>query len=642
MNARGGGRSAILCCLLVACATPFFAQPPMQPDKFSTTGNPLSGTPIYHSEGAVLILTVVGEKHEVLDRQSVIKLEDTTTHTTLWQTTTDQSEASFGDLSVGQYNIEASAVGYLSATKPYQVGSGYATYHVEISLQRDPNAVEIKEPNAPDLSKKARKEIQRGVRALKSGNLKNAQKKLQNASVLAPNSADVNFLLGYLYFLKQDFHQAQLFLAKASTEDSHNVQVLTLLGRVRLHENNDIAARGTLEEAIATDPEYWLAHKFLAIAYLKEHEFDKSRAQCEIAIAKSKGAGASVDLILAPALADLGKTEEAISTLNDFLRSAPNKADAEQARNLIKLIQVSANTPAAPVTVIPAPESISDDTDLRLSVKSWLPPGIDEEKPSVAAGVACPTDKVITESGFKVEQFASNISKFAAIEDLVHERVDELGHAITKETRKYNYVAEISETKPGYLEVEEFRTENSQSSEFPDKEFPDNMVTNGFPSLALVFHPDMRDNFEFVCEGLGELQGQATWLVHFRQRDDRPNRIHEFKVGGVIYPVNLKGRAWISAATFQVVHIEAELIKPMPNIQLLTEREIVDYGPVQFKAKSTELWLPIKADLYFDFRKHRYYRQHSFNHFMLFSTDSEDKVSGPKQEPKLKDGSQKN
>jgi tetratricopeptide (TPR) repeat protein len=589
-----------------------------------------------------LQLTVLGPKREVLDRQSVVKLENKTTHTVLWQTTADQSQALFVDLGVGQYQIEASAVGYLTATKSYPIIGSYTTYRLEITLQPDPNAVNIEEPNAPDLSKKARKEVQRGVRALKSGNMKEAQSRLESASKLAPDSADVNFLLGYVYFLKQDFDHAKTFLAKASTEDSRNVQALTLLGRVRLHQGEDIPARGTLEEAVATDPDYWIAHKFLAIAYLKQHEFEKSLAQCDIAIAKSKGGGASVDIIKAQALANLGKTNEAISTLNDFLRSNPDDAQAKQAQTLTSLIKTHAATPAATVTLMTTPDSIIDDTDLRLSIKSWLPPGIDDEKPSVAQGVDCPSDKIMTETGARVEQFANDISRFSAIEDLVHEKVDELGHAITKENRKYNFVAAISEDKPGYLEVEEYRSENAQAAEFPD-----NIVTKGFPSLALVFHPAMRDNFEFACEGLGELQGQATWLVHFRQRNDRPNRIHELKSGGMTYRVDLKGRAWISASTFQIVRIESELVKPMPNIQLLTEREVVDYGPVQFRSKNTELWLPIKADLYLDLRKHRYYRQHSFSHFMLFSTDSQDKVSGPKQEPKLKgpklkDGSQPN
>ena len=205
--------------------------------------------------------------------------------------------------------------------------------------------------------------------------------------------------------------------------------------------------------------------------------------------------------------------------------------------------------------------------------------------------------------------------------------VDELGNAITKETKKYNYVAAISEAKVGYLEVEEYRTEHSEMAQFPG-----GMASKGFPTLALVFHPNMSDNFEFNCEGLGDWKGEATWLVHFRQRDDRPNRIHDFKIGAMLYSVNLKGRAWITANNFQIIRMESELVKPMPAIQLLTEHQIVEYGPVHFQNKGIDLWLPKSAELYFDFRKHRYFRRHSFDHFMLFSTDSDEKYGGAKKD----------
>jgi hypothetical protein len=39
------------------------------------------------------------------------------------------------------------------------------------------------------------------------------------------------------------------------------------------------------------------------------------------------------------------------------------------------------------------------------------------------------------------------------------------------------------------------------------------------------------------------------------------------------------------------------------------------------------------AQLYFDFRRHRYFRRHSFDHFMLFGVDSEEKRTAPKIEP---------
>ena len=139
----------------------------------------------------------------------------------------------------------------------------------------------------------------------------------------------------------------------------------------------------------------------------------------------------------------------------------------------------------------------------------------------------------------------------------------------------------------------------------------------------------MRVNFEMSCEGLGDWQGQAAWLVRFRQRSDRPNRMHSYKVGGQVHSVDLKGRAWITADKFQIIRIVAEMITPIPEIQLLSEQQIVEYGPVPFTKKNTTLWLPKSAEIYFDFRKHRYYRRHSFDHYMLYSVDADEKRKEP-------------
>ncbi len=600
-------------------------------NPFATAGADTAGTRSYQSTGAVLVLRVLDDKRVPLDRQSVIKLENKSTQTTVWQTTDDGSLAYFTDLGVGQYEIEVSAVGYLTIHKPYRVVGAYTTYNEEITLPRDPTSINLKEPNGPDMPSKSRKLTQRGVRALKSGNLKEAQKQLEAALKIVPNSADINFLLGYLYFLKKDFPAAHEFLVKAVTADPRNAQALTLLGRVRLHRGDSVAAKATLEDAVATDPDYWMAHYLLADACLQQHEYEKAREQADIAIDRSKGGGNSARLVLGQALANLGKDEEAIAALETFLRQAPDNTQAAQVRELIAEIKVRppVRAGAAPPPINPKfAESVVDDTELRLSIKTWEPPGVDDAKPAVSAGVVCPEGQVISEAGAGVKQLVDDISKFAAIEELLHENVDELGKAITKETRHHNYLAEISEAKPGYLEVAEYRTEHGEVPQFPD-----GVVSNGFPTLAFVFHPAMWTNFEFSCEGMGELHGKATWLVHFRQREDRPNRIQDFKIGGMIYPINLKGRAWITPDKFQIIRVESDLVKPMPNIQLLTEHQIVEYGPVQFPKKNVDLWLPKSADLYFDFRKHRYYRRHSFDHFMLFSTDTDEKVAGPKGVP---------
>jgi len=601
-------------------------------DPFATAGSPMGGTKTYQSDGAVLVVRVLDEKNFPLDRQSLIKLENKGTRAAMWQTTADQSEAYFTDLGVGQYDLEVSAVGYLTARKSQTVAGGYGTQHLEVVLERDPTSINLQEPNAPDMPPKARKATQRGVRALKSGNLKSAQQQLEVALKLVPKSPDVNFLLGYLYFLRKDFQHSQTFLVNAATGDLRNVQALTLLGRIRLHNGDLVAAKATLQDAVTTNPDYWMAHYFLSNVYLLQHDYESSREQAQIAIERSKGAGNAARLVLGQALANLGKDKDAIDVLTSFLNASPDAQQASQVRGLIDQIKRRASAPnprSVPLAVAP-PEALVDDTDLRLSIKTWEPAGVDDVKPWVSSNVTCPEGQVVSEAGESVKQLVDDISRFAAIEELLHENVDELGNAITKETRHYNYLADISEAKPGYLEVQEYRTEHGEIPQFPD-----NIISNGFPTLAFVFHPAMWENFEFSCEGMGELSGKPMWLVHFRQREDRPNRIHAFKIGGMIYSVNLKGRAWITPDKFQIARVESDIVKPMPNIQLLTEHQIVQYGPVDFPKKKVQLWLPKSADLYVDFRKHRYFRRHSFDHFMLFSSDSEEKYSGPKQDPNL-------
>jgi len=410
---------------------------------------------------------------------------------------------------------------------------------------------------------------------------------------------------------------------------------LTLLGRLRILREDYKESSEVLEQALAAEPENWTAHNLLADAYLRLQEFEKSRQQAQLAIETAKGAGNAARIPLAEALASLGRKPEALEALAAFLQNAPQSSIAPQVRDLMAEIKRresdpidnSQNSSTPTAHLAPAHLLVAKDSDF--SIKSWEPPGIDEVRPSVATGVVCPYEKVIEETGKRVAQFVDDVAQFSAIEDVLHDDLDDLGKPITKKSIQFDYVASISADYPGFLGVDEYR--NDRNDEAGVGEFPDQIATRGLPALALVFHPDMRRNFQIVCEGLGEWNRQATWLLHFRQRDDRPNRIKQYKIGDRTCPANLKGRAWVSTTTFQIVRIESDLVSPMPQIQLLGEHQIVDYGPVPFPTRNVELWLPQHAELYFDFRRHHYFRRHSFDHFMLFAVDSIGKVKGPKR-----------
>ena len=266
--------------------------------------------------------------------------------------------------------------------------------------------------------------------------------------------------------------------------------------------------------------------------------------------------------------------------------------------------------------------------DSALSTQTWRPPNIDDVKPVLAPGVSCPAETVIDESRKRVQEFVHDIERFAAIEELFHQALDSFGFPIRAEKRKYNYVAAVSQNALGIVSIDEYRSDKLTLAGYPDQ-----IASTGFATLALILHPDMRGDFELQCEGLGDWRGHATWLVHFRQRSDRPNHMHCYGIGGQIFPVALKGRAWITADNFQIVRMEADMVKSMPEIRLLSEHQVVEYGPVPFPKKNTTLWLPKDVEIYFDFRKHRYYRRHSFDHFMLFSVDADEKRNEPVRKP---------
>jgi tetratricopeptide (TPR) repeat protein len=604
----------------------------------STSYNTAPGT-------GVLVFSVFAEDSRThLDRQALLKLVNLDAQTAIWQTTEETSKGVFANVPYGSYDVEVSAVGYFSVHKELQVLSSLRPLEMDIVLRRDPSAINL-DVAAGVMSPKARKQTKHAISALKSGNLKEAERQLSDAFRSAPASPDLNFLLGYLYFQKKDYEQAENYLSAAAALKANNVQALTLLGRSALEQRNYPAARSALESAIAADAGNWLPHNLLADAYLRQQDFGKARDEAQSAIEKGKTAASPAQLVLGQALLGLGRDEEGIQALNVFLQASPRHPMAGQVRSLIAEIRERDST-SVPAQNAGNPVNAGANSDAKAeakltgvdpllalsapgpSVRSWQPAGVDEMKPALAAGVACPSERVIEESGKRVQELSQDVTRFAAVEDLLHQRLDEFGTPTRTETRKFNYVASITESEPGFLSVNEYRADKLNLDGYPDQ-----ISSTGFAALALVFHPHMRDNFEISCEGLGDWHGQATWVVHFRQREDRPVRMHSYKVGAQVHPVKLKGRAWITADNFEIVRIESELVKPMPEIQLLSEHQIVEYGAIPFAKKSTSLWLPKSAEIYFNFRKHRYYRRHSFDRYMLFSVESEEKDKPPKSAP---------
>jgi len=199
------------------------------------------------------------------------------------------------------------------------------------------------------------------------------------------------------------------------------------------------------------------------------------------------------------------------------------------------------------------------------------------------------------------------------------------GELDAPEKRQFSYVVTVTQNLLGTFLLDEFRN-GSNSTEM----FPGHVATRGLPALALIFHPLLEADFEFKCEGMGQWGGREVWQMHFAQRSDHPVRIREYNVNGNVFPVSLEGRAWIDPGSFQVVRLETELEKPIPQIQLTKEHMAIDYAPVRFAQSGQEIWLPQKAELYVERHERRYYRRHSYSDFKLFNVETAQAVQAPR------------
>jgi tetratricopeptide (TPR) repeat protein len=545
------------------------------------------------------------------------------------------------------------------------------------------------------LAPNAQKQLGKALEALRANKLREARSHLDAAYRLAPSSADVNYIFGVYSSQANDLDQAKSYWTKALEINPKHLNALLCLGDLLLREKKTDEALPLLKRATEAEPSSWRSHALLCHALLMQGSLDEAVEQAERALELGHGPATIIEPLLATALAGRGDTKRAISVLQGFLKEHPGDATANQQLQGLQTLRVAVakkqdvvtanqtglqdranvvpeieveylQTSRLPVRSSPTPTSAKDIVvpDLILAGSSmampsagngpaakganeivvpdlipgvtsiplpsnWLPPDVDERVPPVEPNAACALDDVLQKAGERIREFVTNVDRFTATELLKHESINRWGLATPAETRKFDYVVSVEEIRPGYLGVEEYRSRHGSGEDFPD-----GVATNGLPALVLIFHPYNAGSFEMTCEGLARWNGALGWQVHFRQRSDKPNRIRSYRIGsnGPSYPVALRGRAWIAADSYQILRLETDLIAPLPEIRLATDRAIIEYGPVHFREGNVDMWLPQSAELYYDWKGQRSHRRHSFSNYLLFSVGDKQRISVPKIE----------
>jgi tetratricopeptide (TPR) repeat protein len=490
--------------------------------------------------------------------------------------TNESGLVAFKTIPSGQYLVEVSAEGYHTVREQIGIGTG-GVQNLLVAMIPDTGVALSRSPSGGGaVNPKAIKETEKGLRSLQVGKLDEAQQHLTRALAAAPNFADGNYLMGVLLLRRKESAQARPFLQKAVDIAPNHAPALLALGEAEYLQRDFARATDSLEQSLREQPR---GPQASTAQQLIERMRAPKQPRANAVAGATQSTGAEV-------------AELELAT------------DANQP-GLVELSALPAITP---------------ETET-----NWAPPDVDQQRVALDPGATCKLDEVIQAAAGRVKELTQNVDRFTATEKIEHSSLSPLGLQISSETRKFNYLVEIRQLQ-SRLDVQEYR-----NGSVSVQDFPAHIGTIGLPTLALVFHPYYQEKYEYSCEGLGSWRDKPAWVVHFQQRTDRNSETLVYRVGGKSFPVRLKGRAWIDTQSSQIVAMESDLMRPVPEIRLLRDHQLIEYGPVDFRNNTMQLWLPKSADWYCSLSGQRYHRRHTFSQFLLFSVDDSQKIAKPKE-----------
>jgi tetratricopeptide (TPR) repeat protein len=541
---------------------------------------------------------------------------------------TSTSQAVFGELGSGSYFVDVEALGYEKVRIQTEVVTGVPQQILVVTLKPDTSGtLSVLAPDGRFLSLKAEKETNKALEELRTKKFDDSIKHLEAAQRLAPTHPYVVYLLGLVYEKKNDDLTARKYWDRALQIDPRNVTSLLAYANSLLRQGDAAGARKYLDRAVEVAPNSWRAQSLLASALLQQKSYAEAVTHAGRAMDLGKEEDHSSGLILGQALAAQHLYEQATTALQTYLASKPPAPQAQAAQKMIENLKSSprdANSPPPSNSAVPSSVAVADDLPelpLTAAALHWFPPGVDDMLPTVEPGISCSLDEVLGKVSANVAAFPALVDRFTATEMLLHEDMGEAGNVTHTENISFNYLASVRELQGKYLDVEEYRNGIMGTDMFPSR-----VASVGLPAIVLIFHPLLISDFEMKCEGLSRMNGRFAWQIHFRQRGDQLSRIRVYRLNGKVFPIFLKGRAWIDANNFQVVRLETDLREPYPDLRLLAEHLVMQYGPVQFKTRNEQLWVPMSADYYSISRRRQFHRRHSFSDYVLFSVEDKQKI----------------
>ena len=152
------------------------------------------------------------------------------------------------------------------------------------------------------------------------------------------------------------------------------------------------------------------------------------------------------------------------------------------------------------------------------------------------------------------------------------------------------------------------------------------LVSNGFPTLLLIFHPYYQGSFEYARIEDDVVDGKTLLCIRF-QHLQGARSTSALRLRGRDYPLELQGTAWVDPDSMAITRITASLISPMDDVGLKAMESDVRYKAFQFASVQQPYWLPVVATVDVQTQRQHWRNTHQFTNYKHFSVNSESRIT---------------
>jgi len=231
-------------------------------------------------------------------------------------------------------------------------------------------------------------------------------------------------------------------------------------------------------------------------------------------------------------------------------------------------------------------------------------------------------DSVLDRTSRQVSAFLDQVSDVKCTERVTLEKLNKGGRAEYTERGTYDYLVLLSGGNDE-LQLNESRIPSAQDHK--KKNLP-MLISNGFSTLFLIFHPYYRSSFRFAAEADDTVDGQRLLRVHFAHIPGSRTPA-ALAVRGREYPLDLAGTAWIDPGTAMIARIDASVDKDMSDVGLRALSTHVDYAPIALPGWSQTYRFPVLATVDVETLRQHWRNEHRFTEYKRFMVDTQETVS---------------